>query len=65
MSLSYKTDDIKIKNLLKSLDDIKNLDDEEILKQKGRIKRRIRKMELAASEIENVLLSSLPRNYYS
>ena len=65
LNFSYKKDDIKIKNLLKSFDDIKDLDDKEIIKQKGRIKRRIRKMELAASEIENVLLSSLPRNYYS
>lgn len=65
LNFSYKTDDIKIKNLLKSFYDIKDLDDKEIIKQKGRIKRRIRKMELAASEIENVLLSSLPRNYYS
>lgn len=65
LNFSYKKDDIKIKNLLKSFDDIKDLDDKEIIKQKGRIKRRIRKMELAASEIENVLLSSLPRSYYS
>lgn len=62
---SYKTDDSKIQNFLKSLEDIKNLDDDEIIKQKGRIKNRIRKMEMAASEIEYVLLGSLPRNYYS
>ena len=62
---SYKTDDRKIQNFLKSLEDIKNLDDDEIIKQKGRIKNRIRKMEMAASEIEYVLLGSLPRNYYS
>ena len=61
----YKTDDRKIQNFLKSLEDIKNLDDDEIIKQKGRIKNRIRKMEMAASEIEYVLLGSLPRNYYS
>lgn len=61
----YKTDDRKIQNFLKSLEDIKNLDDDEIVKQKGRIKNRIRKMEMAASEIEYVLLGSLPRNYYS
>ena len=48
---SYKTDDRK--------------DDDEIIKQKGRIKNRIRKMEMATSEIEYVLLGSLPRNYYS
>ena len=62
---AYDKDDIKIKNFLKSLEDIKNLDDNEIKKQKGRIKKKIRKMELATSEIEYVLLGSLPRNYYS
>ena len=62
---SYKKDNRKIQNFLKSLEDIKNLDDDEIIKQKGRIKNRIRKMEMAASEIEYVLLGSLPRNYYS
>lgn len=61
----YKTDDRKIQNFLKSLEDIKNLDDDEIIKQKDRIKNRIRKMKMAASEIEYVLLGSLPRNYYS
>ncbi|MFR2716856.1 MAG: YdbC family protein [Anaerococcus obesiensis] len=58
---SYKTDDRKIQNFLKSLEDIKNLDDDEIIKQKGRIKNRIRKMEMATSEIEYVLLGSLPK----
>ena len=62
---SYKTKDRKIKNILKSLEDIKNLDDDEIIKQKGRIKKRIRKMEMATSDIEYVLLGFLPRNYYS
>lgn len=61
----YKTDDRKIQNFLKSLEDIKNLDDDEIIKQKDRIKNRIRKMKMATSEIEYVLLGSLPRNYYS
>ncbi|MDU3687599.1 MAG: hypothetical protein E7G18_02800, partial [Anaerococcus hydrogenalis] len=32
LNFSYKTDDIKIKNLLKSFDDIKDLDDKEIIK---------------------------------
>lgn len=64
-SLSYNSDDREIINFLKDIESLKKLDEKEIKNQKIKIKKDIVKLEGAISEIEDMMLESLPRNSYS
>lgn len=61
---SYNPKDPSIAGFLKEIEEIKKLDDDEVRILNRKIEKGIKKIEGAASEIEYILLGSLPLNNY-
>lgn len=63
-TLSYDSNNKNITNFLKKIDFLVKLSDNDILSVRNKIKKDIRKLEGAISEIEDMMLESLPINNY-
>lgn len=63
--LSIGCEDEDVVNFLRSIDSVTKLDEDELVDEKRKTRKNIRKLEEAIEELDYLLLESLPKNHYS
>ena len=63
--ISCDCKDKKVSNFLKSIDSVAELDEEELVNEKKKIRKNIKKLEEAIEELDHIILEALPILLYS
>lgn len=63
--ISCDCKDEKVSNFLKTIDSVTKLDEKELVNEKKKTRKNIRKLEEAIEELDYIMLEALPKNHYS